>query len=227
MHIVTKFIAAILVIANLFVIVVAAPETVVEELPPTSSIVTDIQPETTSPTETIITTVPTITEPVVTEPVKTDWEIAVECASPYALGTNMKNMYFVTDVSIDELNMLLKGTRLEGAGEYFKRLEIEYGVNAVVAVAAGKLESQLGSTEIAYTYNNAFGFRTDKGWLSFNSLEDSVIYFGKLMQHERYFGKTLDEIAKIYCPNDIWCDKVSRIVDRYVGMIEDYREKQQ
>ena len=214
---------------NLFVVVVAAPTS--EEVPSEPLIPETTVSETTDeeqdvfPDEWFVTDDPNYIplETIPTEPEKTEWEIAVECASPTELGINMKNMYFVTGVTVEELNMLLEGTRLEGSGEYFKRLEDEYGVNAVVVVSVGRLESQLGSTEIALNYNNAFGFRTDKGWLHFNTLEDSVLYFGKLMQHERYYGKSLAEIALIYCPNDIWCDKVSRIVDRHVKMIEEYR----
>lgn len=219
----------VLLVLNLFVVVVAAPAgsysdaTVETSTPATTT--PEIIDEDVYPDEWFVTDDPNYIplETVPTEPIKTEWEIAVECASTTELGINMKSMYYVTGVTVDELNMLLEGTRLEGSGEYFKRLEDEYGVNAVLAVSVGRLESQLGSTEIALNYNNAFGFRTDRGWLHFNTLEDSVLYFGKLMQHERYYGKSLEEIAVIYCPNDIWCDKVSRIVDRHVKMIAEYR----
>lgn len=224
----TKYVATILLIMNLLVLVDGSTILGAEEYNPvTDTLTSTIEsiptvPPTEAPTEQP-TTVPTVAP---TEPLLTEWEVSIKCASQYKTGINVKNMFFVTGVTVEELNMLLEGTRLEGAGKYFKQLEDDYGVNAILAISVGRLESQLGDSDIAREYNNAFGFRGDNGWLHFKSLEDSVIYFGKLMNHERYLGKSLSEIGKIYCPNDVWSDKVSSVVDRHVKMIEAFREEQ-
>ena len=69
----------------------------------------------------------------------------------------------------------------------FKSLLIKYGVSFPnVVLAQAKLESGNFKSNVFNKYNNPFGFRTDTQFISFNSVEESVIYYYN-WQHKHYW----------------------------------------
>ncbi len=62
--------------------------------------------------------------------------------------------------------------------------------------------------------NNCYGMRSNSGWMSFNSLEDNIMYFGELMNGRFYAGKSIDNIAKTYCPgtHEAWTSAIKAMM---------------
>lgn len=106
-----------------------------------------------------------------------------------------------SNLTVDQLNMALSGTGLAGYGQAFYDMEQTWGVNSLFAIAVGSHESG-NFYKTANTYNY-FGFRGNRGWMSFSSPEDCINYFGQLMNNRLYYGKSIEQIAVIYC-NASW-----------------------
>lgn len=91
----------------------------------------------------------------------------------------------------------------------FAKMEQKYGVSATFAKAVAIQESGWFTSNAYRTKNNPFGI-TSKGKLKrFDSVDGSIDYFGSLLSSDKYKGMSIEEIGKIYCPND---DKWSRDV---------------
>ena len=106
--------------------------------------------------------------------------------------------FFKSELTIEQFNKILKGTGLEGCGESYYNMEKEYGVNGIFAIAVAMHESGWGKYRA--NTNNFYGMRTSSGWMKFESKDENIQYFGKLMQHNWYYKKSIENIAKTYCP---------------------------
>lgn len=102
-----------------------------------------------------------------------------------------------SNLSVGQLNKILAKTGLAGHGQSFYNMEQTYGVNALFAIAVGAHES--ANFYKTANYNNYFGFRGNRGWMSFSSPDACIMYFGQLMNTRLYRGKTIEQIAPIYC----------------------------
>lgn len=99
----------------------------------------------------------------------------------------------------------------------FAEMERKYGVSATFAKAVAIQESGWFTSNAYRTKNNPFGI-TSKGKLKrFDSVDESIDYFGSLLSSDKYKNKNIDEIGKIYCPND---DKWARDVKKIMRRIE-------
>lgn len=146
-----------------------------------------------------------------------EFQTAIQNASIYTNGINIKNPFYVTGLTAEQYDVLLSGTRLDGCGNIFVELENTYGVNGIYAIAVAKLESQLGGSTLGQA-NNFFGFRFSNGWAKFDTKEEGIMYFGKLMNAKLYKGKTIAGIAPSYC-NEGWGIKVSEVIDYLVAKL--------
>lgn len=154
------------------------------------------------------------------EELKSEKELARKNADMYSAGINIKYPFYITHTTVEEYDYILKGTRLEGYGYCFKMIEDEYGVNGLFAISVATLESGLGRSTLGQNRNNFYGIKSgSNSWAKFDSIESGILYFGKLMNADRYKGKTIIQIAPIYCNNE-WAGKVSSIITRYVNRIE-------
>ena len=155
------------------------------------------------------------------EELKSEKELARKNADMYSAGINIKYPFYITHTTVEEYDYILKDTRLEGYGYCFKKIEDEYGVNGLFAMAVATLESGLGKSSLGQNNNNFYGIRgKGSSWAKFESVESGILYFGKLMNNSLYYGKTIKKIAPIYC-NDDWADKVSSIMTRYINKLEE------
>lgn len=102
-----------------------------------------------------------------------------------------------SNLTVEQLNKILVGTGLAGYGYAFRNMEDTYGVNALFCIAVGAHES--ANFYKTANWNNYFGFRGNRGWMSFSSPDACIMYFGQLMTTRLYYGKTIDQIAPIYC----------------------------
>lgn len=111
------------------------------------------------------------------------------------------NPFQRSNLTVDQLNIILAGTGLAGYGQSFYTMEQTYGVNALFCIAVGAHES--ANFYKTANWNNYFGFRGSRGWMSFSSPDACIMYFGQLMTTRLYYGKSIDQIAPIYC-NSSW-----------------------
>ena len=97
----------------------------------------------------------------------------------------------------------------------FAKMEQKYGVSASFAKAVAIQESGWFTSNAYRTKNNPFGI-TSKGKLKrFDSVDESIDYFGNLLSNEKYKGKSIEEIGKEYCPTDKdWARDVRWIMRR-------------
>ena len=150
--------------------------------------------------------------------VQAEKKLAIKNANMYAGGINIKYPFYVTKTTTEEYDALLKGSCLEGYGYCFRRIETEYGVNGLFALSVATLESGLGRSKLAKNKNNFYGIRSRDGWAKFDTIEEGILYFGKLMNKKIYYGKTIAQIAPTYC-NVEWGLKMSSFIDMYVSRI--------
>ena len=107
------------------------------------------------------------------------------------------NVFQKSNLSVTQLNKILVGTGLEGFGQAFYDMEQIYGVNSLFCIAVGSHESANFYKKV--NTNNFFGFKGNKSWMSFNTPEDCIMYFGQLMNEKIYYGKSIELIAINYC----------------------------
>lgn len=97
----------------------------------------------------------------------------------------------------------------------FAEMEQKYVVSASFAKAVAIQESGWFTSNGYKNKNNPFGI-TSKGKLKrFDSVDESIDYFGNLLSSEQYKGKSIEEIGKVYCPTDKdWARDVRWIMRR-------------
>lgn len=83
-----------------------------------------------------------------------------------------------------------------------------------IVLAQSKLETGFYSSQLVRTHNNLFGFRTKKGYLRFDTWEESCEYYKK-WQAKRYkkgdYYKFLVEIG--YAEDPQYTTKLKKIID--------------
>ncbi len=127
--------------------------------------------------------------------------------------------YVKSNLSIEQYNIILKGTGLEGCGESYYNMEQTYNVNGLFALSVACQESGFGRY-LANT-NNFYGMRSSKGWMSFETPDANIQYFGKLMNKSLYYGKDILGIAKTYCPgtHEHWASCVRSLMQRNFNLL--------
>lgn len=125
--------------------------------------------------------------------------------NPIAIFTY--DVFTKSNLSAEQIDKMLIGTGLAGYGSIIKDVETTCNVNAMVIIGIACHESHNGTSYAFRTKNNAFGLGPG---MYFNSIESSIRYFGNLMNNKLYYGKSLEQINKSYCPGDggIWTTKV-------------------
>ncbi len=118
-----------------------------------------------------------------------------------------------TNLSVIQLNYLLDDTAIANHGKYFKKLEKDYEVNAVYAIAVMRLESGLGY--LPPSKNNLFSIREGYKWRSFESPKAAILYFGFLMRDGMYENNDLHTIANTYCEqSNTWYKEITLIMNQ-------------
>lgn len=108
------------------------------------------------------------------------------------------NPFVKSGLSVEQYNIILSGTGLEGCGQSYYNMEQTYGVNGLFAIGVAFHESGYGRHRA--NTNNFYGMRGNSGWMSFSSPDENIQYFGKLMNKSLYKGKSIDGIGSVYCP---------------------------
>lgn len=124
-----------------------------------------------------------------------------------------------SNISLGQLQFLLKDTKLSGIEQAVLDIEEMYSVNAFFTIAVAKLESASGTSKIARNKNNLFGLNAIDGdayrsAYTFDTPSDSVYYFGKNLER-RYFSvgaHSISAINKIYCTSKTWGGEIKEIM---------------
>ena len=129
------------------------------------------------------------------------------------------NPFIMSNLSVEQYNKILEGTGLEGLGESYYEMELKHEVNGLFALSVACLESGYGKYRA--NTNNYYGMKNGDGWMSFDTPDDNIQYFGRLMNKPLYFGKDIYEIGNIYCPSDDnhWAISVRSIMKNNFGKL--------
>lgn len=108
-------------------------------------------------------------------------------------------------LNIEDINKMLSHSYISSYGQYFYDLQNKYGLNVVYAIAVAYVESGRGKYPCAK--NNYFGMLG----CNYSSPAAGIDAFGALMMKKLYYGKTIDQIAPIYCDNQ-WAGLVKKMM---------------
>lgn len=111
------------------------------------------------------------------------------------------------DLTMDEVNKIMSHSSISGYGECFYNMQEQYGVNIIFAIAVAYVESGRGKYPCAsYNYFGMIG-------CSYSSPQAGINAFGALMNKSLYYGKSIDQIAPIYCPGGNWASQVKGMMN--------------
>lgn len=102
-------------------------------------------------------------------------------------------------------------------GESFEYVENTYGINGIYLLAIFTNESGFG--EYMIRNNNAAGIKIGGEYVNFNSINECILYLGKLLfkYSNEYNLSTFEEIGSRYCEdNDEWVSSNKETCDLYV-----------
>jgi cell division protein FtsB len=111
-----------------------------------------------------------------------------------------------TEGQATALRKITANTRLQGYEQELLNANEQYGVDINFIIAVARFEN---------CTTNVFGFNFggDTGYKSM-TVPDAIDYFCKLVSNPPYADKTIDEIARIYCPpnHEQWSKNVKAIM---------------
>lgn len=143
------------------------------------------------------------------------------------------NIMYPSYLSEEEINTFLEGTNLEGLGKYYLEAEAETGINAAYICAVSCLESGYGSSKLAKTKHNIFGWGANDdnpmgSAYSYDSYSDCIIrvmktfgnsycdpdgkYFEGTINDDGTINLTIEEVNEHYCSQESWEKKVASIM---------------
>lgn len=136
----------------------------------------------------------------------------------------------LSNLSENDYNNMLKGTRLEGLGGTFVQIEKQYNINGLYILGLACLESNFGKSNFATQRNNLVGwnavdsnpnkasyFKSKEECLTFVSNKLKTNY---LSENGYYFeGFTGRDIDKHYCTDKKHIDKICNIVNKLIKKI--------
>lgn len=146
-------------------------------------------------------------------------------------NVNVKtNLIQPSNVTEEELNLILDNTPLKGTGKDFLDAEKKYGINAMFMVSVAGVESDYGNAPAKGTKYNFSGRKKLKGgFLEFKNFPDSIDSFGAYIQR-RYTRSGKTTVQKVqqggYNSNAAWGTRIVNEWNRNVSKIEKYRQFQ-
>jgi beta-N-acetylglucosaminidase len=121
-----------------------------------------------------------------------------------------------SDITAEQLDAKFEskdGSKLKGTGKYFIEAQEKYGINAEFLAAIAMHESANGTSSLARRKNNFFGLRGKKGWSSFESPEECIMFAANNLAKPGgyYFGRghyTIGSIGKRYASDKKWSKRI-------------------
>ena len=110
---------------------------------------------------------------------------------------------------------------LKDYAEYFIEAEQTYGINAIFIAAIAAHESGWGTSYVAKTKNNLFGWKGSNEYRYFNNIREGIMHVSRglkvnyLSPDGCYFnGYTVEDVAIYYC-NRTWANYINSMM-RYI-----------
>ena len=145
---------------------------------------------------------------------------------------NLTNITAPSNLNADQLNEIIasrlsdigkQNTAMSNIGEYLVKMETDYKVNALFCLAVATLESGHGTSYAARNKNNLFGIMSKGSTRRFSSLEEGILYWGKLIR-EKYIDAgrtTIGSIANKYCAKPThWTNSVTSFMNTYASYVK-------
>ena len=132
-----------------------------------------------------------------------------------------------SNVTPEEIDLMLEGTKLNGLGSAFVEAEQKYGVNALYMMGLACLESGFGNSAFAQKRNNLYGWNavdsSPNNASSFSSKKEATLYVASKLQSNylteggAYFeGYSPRAVDVHYCTDKAHADKIVNIVNSLV-----------
>lgn len=147
------------------------------------------------------------------------------------LSINTTDINNASNLSAEQIDQMINSTlsakgkstsTLYGLGSALEKMEKDYNVNALFALSVASLEGSWGNSSSARNKNNPFGIYRKGGVKYFNSTDEAVDYFGRLIRNS-YLNKGLTTVSSIngkYCPtNSRWTSDVTSIMKSYASHV--------
>lgn len=125
-----------------------------------------------------------------------------------------------TNLTAEQLELILKGTGLEGLGSAYVKAEETYSVSSIALIGISSVESSWGSSNMARAKNNLFGYKAYDSNVGaatkFRTKEDSIMTVAQaldenyLQPYGAYFrGVTLMDVNNSYASDKDWYKKIT------------------
>ena len=129
-----------------------------------------------------------------------------------------------SNVTSEEIDKMLEGTKLHGLGSAFVEAEQKYGVNALYMMGLACLESGFGNSAFAQKRNNLYGWNAvdsnPNNASSFTSKKEATLYVASKLQSNYlteggvyYEGYSPRAVDVHYCTDKAHADKIVNIVN--------------
>jgi beta-N-acetylglucosaminidase len=150
-------------------------------------------------------------------------------ATATASTIDFSDLTKVSGASAATINQALEGTAMAGLGQSFADAEAKYGINAWFLTGLAAHESAYGTSRIAQSKQNLFGFQaydaspysSAKTYDSFEDGIDSVAQYLKtayLTPGGKYYnGTSIDAVNKRYATDQNWANAIVSNIQRMTG----------
>ena len=129
-----------------------------------------------------------------------------------------------SNVTSEEIDKMLEGTKLHGLGSAFVEAEQKYGVNALYMMGLACLESGFGNSAFAQKRNNLYGWNAvdsnPNNASTFSSQKEATLYVASKLQSNYlteggvyYEGYSPRAVDVHYCTDKAHADKIVSIVN--------------
>lgn len=146
--------------------------------------------------------------------------------------TTESNLRQLSNLTIEEYELMLENTNLKGLGSTLVEIENTYHINGLYMLGLSALESSFGNSNIAKTKNNITGYcaydRNTSKATKFDSYRDCLIATAKLLdkyyltENACYFnGYSAKAIDVKYCTDREHANKIIKIVNELIKKLED------
>ena len=129
-----------------------------------------------------------------------------------------------SNVTSEEIDKMLEGTKLHGLGSAFVEAEQKYGVNALYMMGLACLESGFGNSAFAQKRNNLYGWNAvdsnPNNASTFKNKKEATLYVASKLQSNYlteggvyYEGYSPRAVDVHYCTDKAHADKIVNIVN--------------
>ena len=129
-----------------------------------------------------------------------------------------------SNVTSEEIDNMLEGTKLHGLGSAFVEAEQKYGVNALYMMGLACLESGFGNSAFAQKRNNLYGWNAvdsnPNNASTFKNKKEATLYVASKLQSNYlteggvyYEGYSPRAVDVHYCTDKAHADKIVNIVN--------------